>query len=317
MRRATLNARRLGTIAIVVLALHGLLLRGVHDALAALDTAAPHRPPPGIQVRMVVLAVPLPNAEPNVAMRPTTAAQASSLARRGQGAAQRSAAPAAEPSRPAPAATALAPTPPAATTPPLAALPAQPMDDAAGLASADVAAPTPAGDLPIYRTVLPPAFAFGYDLRRGSSSGSGELKWRPQGERYESRFVGASEGVPLLAWESVGGFDAAGLAPARYTDRRRGRGAQAANFRRDAGKVTFSGPAVEHALPPGAQDRLSWMLQSRGHRGGRAGTRRAGRAGVVSGGRRPRRCRRVDLCPCRRGGLGAAARAAPDPAPAA
>jgi hypothetical protein len=57
------------------------------------------------------------------------------------------------------------------------------------------------------------------------------------------------------------GFDDAGIAPVRYTDRRRYRGTQAANFRRDAGKVTFSGPAVGHPLPPGAQDRLSWMLQ--------------------------------------------------------
>ena len=67
--------------------------------------------------------------------------------------------------------------------------------------------------------------------------------------------------APLLALDSVGGFDDAGIAPARHTDRRRDRGTQAANFRRDLGKVTFSGPAVEYPLPPGAQDRLSWMLQ--------------------------------------------------------
>jgi len=66
---------------------------------------------------------------------------------------------------------------------------------------------------------------------------------------------------PLLEPESVGGFDDAGIAPTRHTDRRRDRAMQEANFQRDAGKVTFSGPSVEYTLPPGAQDRLSWMIQ--------------------------------------------------------
>jgi hypothetical protein len=43
--------------------------------------------------------------------------------------------------------------------------------------------------------------------------------------------------------------------------RRRGRDRQAANFQRGAGKITFSGPRHELPLLPGAQDRLSWMVQ--------------------------------------------------------
>jgi hypothetical protein len=43
--------------------------------------------------------------------------------------------------------------------------------------------------------------------------------------------------------------------------RRRGRDSQAANFQRDARKITFSGPTHEVPLLPGVQDRLSWMLQ--------------------------------------------------------
>jgi hypothetical protein len=43
--------------------------------------------------------------------------------------------------------------------------------------------------------------------------------------------------------------------------RRRGRDSQAANFQREAGKITFSGPTHELPLVPGAQDRLSWVLQ--------------------------------------------------------
>jgi hypothetical protein len=126
---------------------------------------------------------------------------------------------------------------------------------------AKVSATVSARELPVYRTRLPPAFAFSYDLRRGAATGSGELRWSPQGDRYEARLAGNAGGAALLAWDSVGGFDDAGLAPLRHTDRRRGGGTQAANFQRDAGKVTFSGPAIEHALPPGAQDRLSWLLQ--------------------------------------------------------
>jgi len=59
----------------------------------------------------------------------------------------------------------------------------------------------------------------------------------------------------------VGSIDAAGLAPLRHTDRRVGRSALAVNFQREAGKVTFSGPSFEHALAPGMQDGLSWLLQ--------------------------------------------------------
>ena len=50
-------------------------------------------------------------------------------------------------------------------------------------------------------------------------------------------------------------------APERYTDKRLRRGEQAANFQRDKGSITFSGPGTELALLPGVQDRLSVMLQ--------------------------------------------------------
>jgi hypothetical protein len=61
--------------------------------------------------------------------------------------------------------------------------------------------------------------------------------------------------------DSRGAFDAAGIAPERHVDSRRGRDAQAANFRRDSGRITFSGPSTALPLAPGTQDRLTWMLQ--------------------------------------------------------
>lgn len=161
-------------------------------------------------------------------------------------------------------------TPPPAE--PLRAAPALPVAPSPRLRAA--AAPRPVGAAaitavpalpvgpPTYRTLMPPPFAFAYDLQRGAESGSVELQWRTDGEQYEARLAATTrDGAPWLAWASRGGFDAAGLAPLRHTDRRRGRGTQAANFQRDAGRISFSGPSVEHPLPPGAQDRLSWMLQ--------------------------------------------------------
>jgi hypothetical protein len=65
----------------------------------------------------------------------------------------------------------------------------------------------------------------------------------------------------LIEQLSQGGFDAAGLAPERLTDRRRGRGQRAVNFRRDIGRIGFSGPQVDYPAWPGAQDRLSWLAQ--------------------------------------------------------
>ncbi|MEO8123516.1 MAG: DUF3108 domain-containing protein [Burkholderiales bacterium] len=115
--------------------------------------------------------------------------------------------------------------------------------------------------LPIYPTRIPTAFAFAYRLTRGGAAGEVELRWQPEGDRYVASLEGRDGDNALLAWRSVGGFDAAGIAPQRFVDHRRGRGALAVNFQRDAGKVTFSGPQIEHALAPGMQDRLSWMLQ--------------------------------------------------------
>ena len=60
---------------------------------------------------------------------------------------------------------------------------------------------------------------------------------------------------------SQGGFDAAGIAPLRLADRRHGRDVRAANFQREHGKVTFSGPRWELPLEAGTQDRLSWLVQ--------------------------------------------------------
>jgi Protein of unknown function (DUF3108) len=115
--------------------------------------------------------------------------------------------------------------------------------------------------VPTYKTHLPPAAVLVYDIRRGMFSGTGELNWHPQAGRYEARLQVSIAGFNVLTQVSQGGFDTAGLAPTRFTDQRARRAARAANFQRDAGKITYSDSSDEYALPGGSQDRLSWMIQ--------------------------------------------------------
>ena len=129
----------------------------------------------------------------------------------------------------------------------------------AGVAGAH-AGPLP-GDPPVYRTQLPPPVVLNYALRLGLFSGSGDLSWRPNGQRYEARLEGRIAGFNVLTQVSQGQLDRAGIAPLHHTDKRLRRPLQAARFERERGKITFSGPSTEYPLPAGAQDRLSWMIQ--------------------------------------------------------
>ncbi len=115
--------------------------------------------------------------------------------------------------------------------------------------------------VPVYRTRMPPATVLAYEIHRGMFSGSGELSWRPAPGRYEMRLQLGVAGFNVLTQTSQGGFDAAGLSPLRFTDQRGHRPARAANFQRDAHKITYSSTHDEYALPEGSQDRLSWMIQ--------------------------------------------------------
>lgn len=117
-------------------------------------------------------------------------------------------------------------------------------------------------ELPVYATRLPQAGAWRYQLQRGLAIGDAVLSWQPTNEgRYEMKLEGRVAGITMLDWVSRGTLDSAGIAPDRFVIRRRGRDSQAANFQRDAGKVTFSGPTHELPLLAGVQDRLSWLVQ--------------------------------------------------------
>jgi Protein of unknown function (DUF3108) len=113
--------------------------------------------------------------------------------------------------------------------------------------------------VPVYSTRPPSAALLRYEMRSGPFTAAATLTWRPTADSYTLELQGRAP--PPIEWASRGGFDAAGIAPLRHTESRRGREVRAVNFQRDSGRITFSGPAVEHPLVPGAQDRLSWIVQ--------------------------------------------------------
>jgi hypothetical protein len=131
---------------------------------------------------------------------------------------------------------------------------------------------------PLYRTQLPPPATLHYQARRGGLHGTGQIRWQPGADRYRLVLEAYVGGVMLLTQTSEGGIEAHGLAPTRFLDHRARRSAQAANFRRDDGRITFSGANLEWPLLPGSQDRLSWMIQL-------AGIAAAEPARLVDGGR--------------------------------
>ena len=228
-------------LVLLVLLVHLLLLGGVPRAPGPGWQAQPAR---WVQVRQIVVG----SAAPAPAPAPTPVL-ASVLAP----------VPARQPDRPAPpqpAARALAApviSVAAATVPTTLPAAAEPLTEPT---------PDPGGQVvPIYPTQLPPALTLQFEMRRGLSVGRADLDWRPSADRYQLTLQGHAVGTPAIAWASHGGFDGAGIAPLRYTESRRGREVRAANFQRDSGRITFSGPAIEHPLVGGAQDRLSWMVQ--------------------------------------------------------
>ncbi len=123
---------------------------------------------------------------------------------------------------------------------------------------ADAAPPI---DIPVYATRLAASTTLHYALQRGAVAGTAELQWRHAPEGYELDLQASIQGVQVLGSTSRGAIDADGVAPLRYVERKRLREVRAANFQRDRGQISFSGPDQRYRLIPGAQDRLSWMLQ--------------------------------------------------------
>ena len=245
---------------LAVLLLHGMLLDGlVPRAPPGVGRGREAHPVRPVQVR-------------TLAARPLAPAPDLGLAAPAAG--RLVAAPEPAPAAAAPVAAAATPLP-AAQAPvagvaaPIAAAPRRASPDTAALDAAaldirapDSSAPDSTAPPPVYPTRLPAPVQLRYALQLNGQAGEAVLDWRHDGQRYGLALEARSGRVqPLLEQVSQGGFDAAGLAPERFTDRRRGRGQRATNFRRDIGRIGFSGPQIDYPAWPGAQDRLSWWVQ--------------------------------------------------------
>ena len=122
-------------------------------------------------------------------------------------------------------------------------------------------APSGGSPWPVYATRLPVAAELHYRLQRGDSVGSAHLSWQPGDADYALRLDLDWPGQASRGTASRGLIDAEGVAPVRHTELQRAREVRAANFQREAGRITFSGPQLAYDLRPGAQDRLSWLIQ--------------------------------------------------------
>jgi Protein of unknown function (DUF3108) len=113
----------------------------------------------------------------------------------------------------------------------------------------------------VYATRLPEPALLHYRLQRGDAVGSGSLQWQLADGGYELRLQTDWPGRPATGLASRGLFDADGMAPLRHAELKSAREQRAVNFQREAGRITFSGAQARYVLRPGAQDRLSWMIQ--------------------------------------------------------
>lgn len=119
------------------------------------------------------------------------------------------------------------------------------------------AVPTPAA------VAIPGSVRLHYrvELRKGAFTleANSELRWRHDGDSYDARLEVSAPLLPSRTQHSTGRITAEGLAPTRFSDKVRTE--EAAHFERDKGKVTFSTNQPDAPLLPGAQDRLSVLLQ--------------------------------------------------------
>lgn len=229
---------RIGLLAVAVFTAHWVLLAGVPGPPAARNTAGstwlartvtPAAPVPQLPDRVAAPAPALPPAvapAPAAVRKPAGVPQAQWVA--------------------------------ASTRAPASSETASPGDNGPRAATGRQAAATPAP-----RVAIPAPARFHYDVvahTRGISlSGSAQLDWRHDGREYEAQLTLSAPLLRTRTQRSTGLVTPQGLAPLRFSDKVRSE--EAAHFDRDSGKVVFSTNKPQAVLEPGAQDRLSVVLQ--------------------------------------------------------
>jgi hypothetical protein len=166
------------------------------------------------------------------------------------------------------ASTARPPTTPTSTAPISAAGADSAADAAPHTTPAPAALPAPAAAASVAGSAIGPlAIPGSTRLRyivRGESRGrpyqvNASLSWQHDGQQYDARLEVSAWLLGARTQTSRGRITGDGIAPLRFGDRYRSE--QAAHFQRDKGVISFSSNAPDAPLRPGAQDRLSVLLQ--------------------------------------------------------
>jgi hypothetical protein len=234
---------RLAALAAVVLAIHLWLLGGIPRLIAPVQRATP------FVARTVVPTPPAAQTPAPAAVTKAPRHVAPPLSAPGKQAAPRApAAPVAPPqAATAPQVATAASTAPASAAPP----PTAP-------AATHVAGAAAAGHF-----AVPPSAKFHYDVTAQAKGfvlkGRAELEWRNENGQYEAQLEMTAPFLKPRVQRSTGLVTAQGLAPLRFSDKSRSE--EAAHFDREQGKVIFSTNQPEALLEPGAQDRLSIVMQ--------------------------------------------------------
>jgi hypothetical protein len=132
---------------------------------------------------------------------------------------------------------------------------------AASAASAPAAASAAEGPVPL-RVPGSVRLKFAVTGQQGAAPMGGvfgELAWLQDGQAYDARLSLSILFKTLRTQHSSGVIGPSGIEPARFSDTRKTE--VASHFVRDQGQVVFSSNAPSVPLLPGAQDRLSVMIQ--------------------------------------------------------
>ncbi|KRB83323.1 DUF3108 domain-containing protein [Duganella sp. Root198D2] len=131
----------------------------------------------------------------------------------------------------------------------------------------------PPAELTRWKVALPPSARFELDVRRKDAdgtnwSGSASIGWQTDGASYKAtQEVGISlliARVNLLEVNSEGTINEFGIAPAKFSEKRRNRSATATHFNQQEQKITFSASERSVPLTAGAQDRATVLFQLAG-----------------------------------------------------
>lgn len=240
--------RALTILAVVVLALHALVLKSSPNQFGPLlatpsetgqpfqtrSIEAPPPPPPPV-------VAPDPTPKPPVAQEP--------------------------PVQPAPNFVAPAPTeapvPVEVAKPPPEPVPVQEAAEESSPAGSGFKTPDGADQTQVTTMAVPPSMRLEYKMT-GSSKGlsyfaNAELGWQNTGGRYEASMRVSALFIGSRTLSSTGEVNVEGLAPTRFSDKSKSE--QAAHFEADKGLITFSANTPPAPWLKGAQDRVSVFIQ--------------------------------------------------------